>query len=161
MPSSQQSRPTGAACRGLDDDLVWAVRMIATALRRAAAEAAETLPGGNRAYLVLMALAATGDTPPTQLELAGQVGLDRTVTTYLLDDLEGLGLLERRPNPRDRRSRHVVMTDEGRSQLGRVRAELAAAESRLLGELSEPEQAEFRDLLTRVAHTAQRGLLAG
>jgi DNA-binding MarR family transcriptional regulator len=106
-----------------------------------------------------MALAATEDQPPTQLELAGRVGLDRTVMTYLLDDLEGLGLVERRPNPQDRRSRHVVMTGEGRSQLRRVRTELAAAESRLLGELSDRQQAEFRDLLTRVAHTAQRGPL--
>jgi DNA-binding MarR family transcriptional regulator len=143
----------------LDNDLVWAIRMISAALRRAAAEAAETLPGGSRAYLVLMALAATEDKPPTQLELAGQVGLDRTVMTYLLDDLEGLGLLSRRPNPQDRRARHVILTHEGRSQLQRVRTHLAAAESRLLGELSEQQRAQFRDLLTRVALTAQQGTL--
>ncbi|MGK5550139.1 MarR family winged helix-turn-helix transcriptional regulator [Actinomadura kijaniata] len=143
----------------MDTDLVWAIRMISAALRRAAAEAAEALPGGSRAYLVLMALAASEGTPPTQLELAGQVGLDRTVLTYLLDDLEGLGLLSRRPNPQDRRARHVILTDEGRSQLQRVRTDLAAAESRLLGELGEQEQTQFRDLLTRVALTAQRGPL--
>jgi DNA-binding MarR family transcriptional regulator len=143
----------------LDNDLVWAIRMISGALRRAAAEAAETLPGGSRAYLVLMALAAAEDKPPTQLELAGQVGLDRTVMTYLLDDLEGLGLVVRRPNPQDRRARHVILTDDGRSQLQRVRTDVAAAESRLLGELSEEERARFRELLTRVALTAQRGTL--
>jgi DNA-binding MarR family transcriptional regulator len=133
--------------------------MISMELRRAAAAAAETLPGGSRAYLVLMALAATEDQPPTQLELAGRVGLDRTVMTYLLDDLEGLGLLSRRPNPKDRRSRHVVLTPEGRSQLQRVRTDLAAAESRLLGDLSDRQQAEFRELLAQVALTAQRGTL--
>jgi DNA-binding MarR family transcriptional regulator len=143
----------------LDNDLVWAIRMISGALRRAAAEAAETLPGGSRAYLVLMALAATEDKPPTQLELAGQVGLDRTVMTYLLDDLEGLGLVVRRPNPQDRRARHVILTDDGRSQLQRVRTDVAAAESRLLGELSEEQRDRFRDLLTRVALTAQRDTL--
>lgn len=158
MSSQPRGRTSDSAkCLGLDTDLVWAIRMISVALRRAAAEAAETLPGGSRAYLVLMALAATEDKPPTQLELAGQVGLDRTVTTYLLDDLERLGLLSRRPNPQDRRARHVILTDEGRSQLQRVRGELAAAESRLLAELSEEQQVQFRDLLARVALTVQRG----
>ncbi|MFJ4539676.1 MarR family winged helix-turn-helix transcriptional regulator [Streptomyces tibetensis] len=141
----------------MDNDLVWAIRIISGALRRAAAESAEALPGGARAYLVLMALAATGDKPPTQLELAGQVGLDRTVMTYLLDDLEGRGLLSRRPNPQDRRARHVILSDEGRSQLQRVRTEVAAAESRLLAELNEEQRAQLRDLLARVALTAQRG----
>lgn len=133
--------------------------MISGALRRVADDAAETLPGGSRAYLVLTALAATEDKPPTQLELAGQVGLDRTVMTYLLDDLEGLGLLSRRPNPQDRRARHVILTREGRSRLQRVRNDLAAAESRLLVELSEQQRAQFRELLVRVALTAQRGVL--
>jgi DNA-binding MarR family transcriptional regulator len=133
--------------------------MISMALRRVANEAAEALPGGSRAYLVLMALAETEDNPPTQLELAGEVGLDRTVMTYLLDGLEGLDLLARRPNPKDRRARHVTLTDEGRAQLQRIRAEIAAAESQLLAELSEEQRAEFRDLLAQVALTAQRGTL--
>lgn len=149
----------GAECRALDNDLVWAIRMISGALRRAAAEAAETLPGGSRAYLVLMALAETEDNPPTQLELAGRVGLDRTVMTYLLDDLEGSGLVSRRPNPKDRRSRHVILTDEGRSQLRRMQTDVAAAESQLLVELSEEERAQFRGLLARVALTSQRSAL--
>ncbi|WLW54161.1 MarR family winged helix-turn-helix transcriptional regulator [Streptomyces sp. YU58] len=158
MPSEPRDRSSdGARCQALDNDLVWAIRMISTALRRAAAEASETLPGGSRAYLVLMALAPTEDNPPTQLELAGRVGLDRTVMTYLLDDLEERGVLVRRPNPRDRRSRHVILTDEGRAQLQRVRTETAAAETRLLAELGEEERTQFRDLLARVAHTAQRG----
>ncbi|MFF5984531.1 MarR family winged helix-turn-helix transcriptional regulator [Streptomyces olindensis] len=157
MSSEPRCRASGSAeSPDLDNDLVWAIRIISGALRRAADESAEALPGGARAYLVLMALAATEE-PPTQLELAGRVGLDRTVMTYLLDDLEGLGLLSRRPNPRDRRARHVILTDEGRAQLQRVRTDVAATESRLLAELSEEDRVQFRDLLARVALTAQRG----
>ncbi|QNP76140.1 MarR family transcriptional regulator [Streptomyces roseirectus] len=133
--------------------------MISGALRRAAADASETLPGGSRAYLVLVALAEAGDTPPTQLELAGQVGLDRTVMTYLLDDLEKQGLLSRRPNPKDRRARHVILSGEGRSQLLRMRTDVAAAEEHLLAELDDAQRTQFRDLLTRVALTAQRSTL--
>jgi DNA-binding MarR family transcriptional regulator len=53
----------------------------------------------------------------------------------------------------------VILTHEGRSQLQRMRTDLAAAESRLLGELSEQQRAQLRDLLARVALTAQRGTL--
>jgi len=158
VSSQPRGRLSDSAGRpGLDNDLTWAIRMISMALRRAAAEAAETLPGGARAYLVLMALAEAEDKPPTQLELAGQTGLDRTVMTYLLDDLEGLGLLSRRPNPKDRRARHVILTEEGRAQLRRVRIAVADAESRLLVELNDEQQAQFRELLAQVALTAARG----
>ena len=160
MSSQPCARTSGSArSLALDTDLVWAIRMISAALRRASAEATETLPGGERGYLVLRALAATEDKPPTQLELAGRVGLDKTVTTYLLDDLEGQGLLSRRQNPQDRRARHVILTPEGRSQLQRVRTDLEAAESRLLGELGEQQQGQLRDLLAQVALTAQRDTL--
>ncbi|MFM9615102.1 MarR family winged helix-turn-helix transcriptional regulator [Streptomyces niveiscabiei] len=159
MSSEPRCRASESATPlALDNDLVWAIRMISGALRRAAADASETLPGGSRAYLVLVALAEAGDKPPTQLELAGQVGLDRTVMTYLLDDLEGQGLLSRRPNPQDRRARHVILSDEGRSQLQRMRTDVAASEARLLAELSEEQRAQFRDLLTQVALTAQRSM---
>ncbi|MFF9035531.1 hypothetical protein ACF090_08685 [Streptomyces sp. NPDC014892] len=42
-----------------------------------------------------------------------------------------------------------------------MRTDVAAAEARLLVELNEEQRAQFRDLLTRVALTAQRGTLGG
>jgi DNA-binding transcriptional MocR family regulator len=49
----------------------------------------------------------------SQLALAQHLGIDRTVMTYLLDDLEAAGLIERRPDPADRRARRVVATQLG------------------------------------------------
>ncbi|WP_329190272.1 MarR family winged helix-turn-helix transcriptional regulator [Streptomyces sp. NBC_01428] len=141
----------------LDTDLGWAIRMVSSAFRRVATESVAELPGGPRGYLVLVALAA-GE-PPTQLALAQQVSLDRTVMTYLLDDLEARELIERRPDPRDRRARQVVITDKGRDELGRARRGLATAEGRLLADLDESDAASLRTLLTRVAHTAQNAAL--
>src|SRR5204862_8339718 len=40
----------------------------------------------------------------TQLALAQHLGVDRTVMTYLIDDLEAAKLIERRPDPTDRRA---------------------------------------------------------
>src|ERR1700754_1167367 len=69
---------------------------------RAAEEALGGVPGAPRGYQVL-STAGRGE-PRSQLALAQHLGVDRTVMTYLLDDLEGAGLVERRPDPSDRRA---------------------------------------------------------
>jgi DNA-binding MarR family transcriptional regulator len=138
----------------LGTDLGWAIRLVSAAFRRVATESVADLPGGARGYLILVALA--GGEPPSQLALAREVSLDRTVMTYLLDDLEAHELITRRPDPRDRRARQVLLTETGRTRLKEVRYGLAAAEARLLVDLSEQDAEHLRDLLSRVARTAQR-----
>ncbi|MCI3244935.1 MarR family winged helix-turn-helix transcriptional regulator [Streptomyces spinosisporus] len=154
--SAARSEPA-TALDGLDSDLGWSIRMVSAAFRRVATAAVEDLPGGPRGYLVLVAL-ASGETP-SQLALAQQVHLDRTVMTYLLDDLESDGLITRRPDPRDRRARQVVITDEGRARLQRAREALEVAEGRLLSALGDDDADQLRRLLARVAHAAQREAL--
>lgn len=123
-----------------------------------ATESVADLPGGARGYLVLVAL-ARGE-PPSQLALAKKVSLDRTVMTYLLDDLAAHDLVIRRPGPRDRRARQVLITDTGRTRLAQVRRSLAAAEARLLTDLDDQDAEQLRTLLSRVAQTAQRETIA-
>jgi DNA-binding MarR family transcriptional regulator len=52
--------------------------------------------------------------------------------TYLLDDLEAAKLVERQPDPADRRSRRVVATAHGREVLADLDARFARAEQHLL-----------------------------
>ncbi len=132
--------------------------MVSSTFGRMATSCVEDLPGGPRGYLVLVALAA-GE-PPSQLALAQQVNLDRTVVTYLLDDLEARQMITRRPDPRDRRARQVLITDEGRTHLERAQHSLSLAEARLLADLDEDDARQLRRLLTRVALSAQREALA-
>ncbi|MFD7315882.1 hypothetical protein [Streptomyces sp. NPDC059883] len=70
-------------------------------------------------------------------------------------DLEAHDLVTRRPDPRDRRARQVLLTDTGRTRLGQVRENLAAAEARLLADLDDHDANQLRTLLARVAQTAQ------
>lgn len=142
----------------LETDLGWAIRLVSTAFSRVATDSVAGLPGGPRGYLVMVALA--GGEPPTQLALAREVSLDRTVITYLLDDLEAHQLVTRRPDPRDRRARLVLITDTGRTRLREVRQSLTAAEARLLADLNGHEAEQLRTLLSRVAQTAKRESLA-
>ena len=107
------------------------------------------LPHGTRGYQVLVAVAA-GD-QPNQLALAAHLGIDRTVMTYVIDDLVASGLVERQQNPADRRARRVVATEVGRATLAELQRRVLDAEDQLLGALAPAQRAVFRDLLQTVA----------
>jgi DNA-binding MarR family transcriptional regulator len=133
----------------LDTDLGWALGAVFRRyVKRTAAVVAE-VPGGPRGYQVLAASAP--GVPGTQLALAQQLGVDRTVMTYLLDDLEKAGLVERRPDPTDRRARRIVATPSGGALLARLQRQLAEVEEDVLGVLESAERVTFRELLQRVA----------
>jgi DNA-binding MarR family transcriptional regulator len=144
----------GTACGGaLSDDLGWALGVVFRAYAKAANVAFSELPGGPRGYQVL-ASAARGQ-PGSQLELARHLGVDRTVMTYLLDDLEKAGLIERRPDPQDRRARQIVATASGRERLDHLDQRMQAAERHVLAGLdSEEDRRAFRALLFQLAGQA-------
>jgi DNA-binding MarR family transcriptional regulator len=126
----------------LADDLGWGLGMIFRAYVKVAHAAVADLPGGPRGYQVLSA-AAQG-TVASQLALAQHLGVDRTVMTYLLDDLEAASLIERRPDPADRRARRIVATQQGNELLTSLNDRLRAAEAHLLAPLGTETRATFR-----------------
>ena len=140
--------PAADGCT-LSQDLGWALGAVVRAYARAAHEALEGLPGGPRGFQVLAAAAA--DEHGSQLALAHRLGVDRTVMTYLLDDLEKAGLIERRPDPADRRARRIVATASGQEQLATLNERLRGAEEQVLSGLDEADRQAFRTLLRRVA----------
>jgi DNA-binding MarR family transcriptional regulator len=141
----------GSACGGaLSDDLGWALGVVFRSYVKAAGAAFADVPAGPRGYQVLAA--ATRGEPGSQLALAQHLGVDRTVMTYLLDDLERAGLIERRPDPADRRARRIVATAHGRERLDDLDRRLRAAEQQVLAALeTEEDRAAFRALLRRLA----------
>ena len=102
-----------------------------------------------RAWVVLNALAEEGPRP--QIDLATATGTDRTVMTYLLDALQGQGLIERTRDPRDRRAYQVHLTHRGEETQRLVASGLAAQADVLLKVLDAPERRRLTDLLARVA----------
>lgn len=107
------------------------------------------LPGGPRGFQV-MSLAA-GGACRNQAAIAEALGLDRTVMTYLVDDLENGGFLVRRPDPADRRSRQLVMTDQGSAYLAAAGRRIDEVEHQVLAALSDADAKLFRELLSRTA----------
>jgi DNA-binding MarR family transcriptional regulator len=143
--------PAAAGCTDvLRDDLGWALGVVFRSYAKAASAAFTDVPGGPRGYQVLAAAARSR--PGSQQELASHLGVDRTVMTYLLDDLERAGLIERRPDPADRRARRIAATGRGASLLGDLDERLRAAEDGVLAGLgAEDDRNAFRALLRRLA----------
>lgn len=142
--------PTGPAeLPGRLEDLGWHLGVLLRAYRATVEQALDDVPHGTRGYQVLVTV-AQGD-HPTQLALAEHHGIDRTVMTYLVDDLVAAGLVERQQNPADRRARRVVATPEGRRRLAGWATAVHDAEEQLLGMLSPDERSAFRTLMRRVA----------
>jgi DNA-binding MarR family transcriptional regulator len=76
---------------------------------------------------VLYEIGAAGATPR---DLRARLGLDSGYLSRLLRSLEGDGLVEQRPNPRDGRTKRLALTRAGRSELralNRSSDQLAAA----------------------------------
>ncbi len=69
----------------------------------------------------------------------------------LVDDLEGRGLLERRLNPADRRTRALHLTAKGRRLLERAVQTAQAHEQRVCGGLTPAQRRELLRLLNTVA----------
>jgi DNA-binding MarR family transcriptional regulator len=133
----------------VESDLGWVLSTITRSYLRIAAQAVADVPGGPRGYQVLSS-AARGDAG-TQLAMAQRLGVDRTVMTYLLDDLEKAGLVERKHDPADRRARRVVLTEHGTARLCDVERRLRRVEEHVLGPLDPAERDTLRTLLQRVA----------
>ena len=135
----------------MEEELGWSLHRVSSAFRQFAIEAVADLPGGSRGYQVLVAV--DNGPPSSQLVLAQRLGIDRTAMTYLVDDLEAAGLVIRRPDPADRRVRHVSPTPAGRKAQATARRALRSVEEQLLGVLEPEETVRLRALLVRVARS--------
>lgn len=144
------SSPTG-------EDLGVALGAVFRAYAKATEAAAGDIPGGPRGYFVLMA-AVQGEAE-SQRSLAERFGVDRTVMTYLLDDLERAGLVERKPDPADRRSRRIVATPHGRERWVELRGQVERVEQHILAALPAESRASFRSMLCILAsHVNEHGV---
>ena len=102
-------------------------------------------------YDVLATLRRSG--PPYRLrpsEFTSALMLTSSGTTKRLDRLEQAGLIERGPDPEDRRGTLITLTSAGRELVDGTTAAHLANEAQLLGGLSEAEQRRLADLLRKL-----------
>ena len=108
---------------------------------------------GIRAKHASLLVVIDAEGPMSQRALGRRLRIDKSPMVGLLDDLERLGLAERRRSDEDRRIQAVHLTPAGRAALARV-LEIAEAENaRTFGVLEAHEREQLHDLLLRVAET--------
>jgi DNA-binding MarR family transcriptional regulator len=87
-------------------------------------------------------------------DLAAENRMTRQAVNYLLGELERLGYLVRRPDPGDRRSKRVYLTDRGWAVARTIRGTVRDIEREWEHELGAERFTELRDLLAELNETA-------
>jgi DNA-binding MarR family transcriptional regulator len=87
----------------------------------------------------------------SQQAIAELIGVNPTRMVFLTDELEKLGLVERRRNPADRRSHALYLTEAGTAMLARVREVIRAHEADITARLTGAEREQLAALLQHLA----------
>jgi DNA-binding MarR family transcriptional regulator len=99
-----------------------------------------------RVRLLLM----VGGTPGLKMvEAAESLGVSGRAVTPLVDALTSEGLLERRPDPADRRAFRLELTEAGRQALAKIEALQAQVSTGIFAALSVEEQEQLERLLAK------------
>jgi DNA-binding MarR family transcriptional regulator len=95
-------------------------------------------------YIVLTALAGKAEEPVrTQAALAQAIGADKSRIIGVLDELQEQGLIERYPDPADRRVHLLALTASGDARRQLVQAEIRRNEERFLTHLPAADRDAF------------------
>ena len=87
----------------------------------------------------------------TQAQIADALGYDRSWLVGLLDELEEEGLIERKPDPADRRRNVVTLKPEGEARLLELREITKGVEAEFFAPLSKDELHQLHQLLAKLA----------
>lgn len=86
----------------------------------------------------------------SQSELSREVGLDKSVTVTIVDELEKFGWAVRERSKEDRRRYELFITDEGRAHLDELFTIVGKTEDAVLHQLSPAELHLLSELLDRM-----------
>lgn len=96
---------------------------------------------------------------PSQLTIAGALGVSNSVVVNMLDELEDLGAAHRVRETADRRRHRVELTDHGRALLRKAARIANRLDEELLAPLTAAQVGALRDSLRALA--AEHGIPGG
>ena len=103
-------------------------------------------------YVIIMSLAiGQADSPSA---LCKGISYDPGAMTRMLDRLERRGLIQRAPNPNDRRSTILELTDEGKAVYPKLRESVVIVLNRFLRDFTKAEARQLESFLERILANA-------
>ena len=126
----------------------WLVTQTGAHAHRLVSQKLSTVDAHRYDYLLLCALEEFG--PTSQAALGRHCGIDRSDIVALVNELAGRGMVERAPDPTDRRRNTITITPAGTRQLRRIDAAVAEVQDALFAPLSAVERDQLTRLLRKV-----------
>ena len=85
---------------------------------------------------------------PRQAELAEAIGISGPSTVRVLDQLETSGLVERSPNPDDKRANRISITPKGAELLSKIEVRLSKLREAFFKDVSDEDMRIFHRVLS-------------
>ncbi|MFB4278680.1 MarR family winged helix-turn-helix transcriptional regulator [Nonomuraea sp. MTCD27] len=133
----------------------WLLTQLAMHAHRLASDGFAEAGARGYHYRILAALDEFG--VASQAELGRRCNMDRSDVVAAINELARQGLVERTPDPGDRRRNMVSLTEAGDRQLGRLDRALDRVQDDLLGPLPAEDRQTLTRLLTRLLTHHQQG----
>ncbi|MEV4755122.1 MarR family transcriptional regulator [Micromonospora sp. NPDC049559] len=126
----------------------WLLSQTAHHSHRLVAEGFSSVGARGYHYRLLATLEESG--PASQAALGRRSGIHLSDMVATVNELADRGLVERTPDPADRRRNIISLTAAGTLQLRRLEQRLAECQDELLAPLSPEERQRFTELLSRL-----------
>lgn len=130
----------------------WTARLFARAIDR------HLRPMGVSSGMLPIFFALGNGASLSQKALTALAAIEQPTMAGTLARMERDGLIERRPDPADRRSQLVALTPAAMVKAAKVKQAVDAANALALGDLAASERALYHDLLRRVAAALEKAL---
>ena len=140
IPVKAAEKPTAKPPYELICSTAHLLKRLGMELKEAYREAFEAAGASPFHYSVLAVLEESPR--ETQATIADSLGYDRSWLVGLLDELEELGLIERKRDPADRRRHVVTLQPAGKQKLAELRAISKGVEDEFLAPLDPEQRAE-------------------
>jgi DNA-binding MarR family transcriptional regulator len=150
-----QNEPHGGSTPArLSDRPTWLISRTYARSHRILNEAFAASATGLRSYHYRLLAALEEAGPSSQADLARGTSVDRSDVVAVLADLERADLIERSPDPTNRRRNIVTLTRAGKKQLKALDRVVDQAQERVLEPLTPAERERLLKLLRRLQESA-------
>lgn len=158
LEKEPDARPTIHGTTRLDREYGFTYRIILIARRYRAMLDEQLRPlGYGTARMEALSTIARSAEPSAQIAIAKRIGIEGPTLTRMLDTLEADGLVVRRQDPTDRRTKLIELTEEGEKALEEIMRVAHSFRTTVLKTLSD----EDLDQVNEVTDKLMRLICAG